>query len=258
MKRSTLVLAALALFWGGAGRTILIRACLCAFLALGVLTPPSRAGFMFTTPDGVSPGSQFIVVIDDNVGGNAQSAKITDYEQAIATHASGIIYQGGVIGLWKIIGATPTANDATDLFTSSLPVYDIKGNKLSSTGVAYINGQSPDLGPDGLGSHTDLAFTGLLSAGTTALGAALGQPKEPGQIFAAAILGQVHATLSSTGLDFESGAESDVEDYYGYSTFTAPAAAAAPEPSSITLAFVGLGSLNLLGYGWRRRNRAAA
>jgi hypothetical protein len=31
---------------------------------------------------------------------------------------------------------------------------------------------------------------------------------------------------------------------------------ATPEPTSLTL--LGLGSLSLLGYGWRRRNRAAA
>jgi hypothetical protein len=35
-----------------------------------------------------------------------------------------------------------------------------------------------------------------------------------------------------------------------------PSATGVPEPSTLTL--LGLGSLGLLGYGWRRRNRAAA
>jgi hypothetical protein len=38
--------------------------------------------------------------------------------------------------------------------------------------------------------------------------------------------------------------------------FSLSSATAAPEPSTLTL--LGLGSLSLLGYGWRRRNRAAA
>jgi hypothetical protein len=47
------------------------------------------------------------------------------------------------------------------------------------------------------------------------------------------------------------------EHLYGYALFTVgPAVSSVPEPSTLTL--LSIGSLGLLGYGWRRRKQAVA
>jgi hypothetical protein len=235
MKRAVLKMVVLALLLGGAGT--------------------ARAGFMFHTPSGVSPGEQFIVVFLDTVGGPATPGTIGDYNTEIAAAASGITYQGGTIGNWSIIGATASTNGARALFNSSLPVYDLDGGKLASSGVSYLtNGISPDIDQSGGVFSSQTVWTGLTSEGTPASPNTLGQP----DFGPASVVGESGNFLAGFGLNVAlQKPTGSISDYYGYATFTAPAAAAVPEPSSIMLAFVGGVGL-VVGREARRRRAAVA
>ena len=121
----------------------MVPSVLALFLSV-TLAGASRADFIFQTPSGISPGQSFNVVFVDSIGDTAISPNIADYNAAITSAASGIHYLGGTIGSRSIIGATPTADWAAALFTSNLPVYDVRSNLLASTGIVY---QSTGLSP---------------------------------------------------------------------------------------------------------------
>ena len=215
---AVLVAAAVALLLGGVGE--------------------SHAGFIFSTPAGIAPGQQFIVVFLDSTGGAAASTDITNYDNAVSNAASGITYSGGTIGSWSIIGATASSDAAANLFSSSLAVYDLDGNLLASSGSAYLSsGSAPSIDQNGNQSSANVpVFTGLGKGDTAADPMfALGGPNN------ASIVGLVGNIMSGDGLRDTEKPEVDTLDYYGYATFTAaPAVTAVPEPSGITLALVGL------------------
>jgi hypothetical protein len=201
---------------------------------------------MFQTPAGVGPGQQIIVVIVDSVGGTAQSTNISDYNAAITSAASGISYQGGSIGSWSIIGSTAATNAATALFASPLPVYDIVGHLLSSSGQTYLTGVTPSFTETGgqVIPNTNV-WTGLGNNATTS-------PFALGAVQTQAVFGFTGVTVNTFGINAQIDAIADRKLYYGYATFTAPTVASVPAPGSITLAFVGL-VVSLASRGARRR-----
>jgi autotransporter-associated beta strand protein len=141
---------------------------LAVFLSIA-LAGACRANFTFQTPAGINPGQSFNVVFYDSVGFGATSANIADYNAAITSAASNIQYSGGTIGSWSIIGATPTADESAGLFGSNLPVYDLRGNLLASTGSG--NGGYQSIGPSPSIDQTGALFpsypvwTGLIRLG---------------------------------------------------------------------------------------------
>jgi hypothetical protein len=211
---AVLGLAALAMLLGGAGM--------------------SRADFMFSTPAGISPGQQFIVVFIDTTGGTAVSTKIADYNGDVGAAASGITYSGGTIGSWFIIGATATDDPAQALFASPLPVYNLNGGKLAQTGVDYLNaGKSPEIAADGTDHFGTLAWTGLAVGGGPFTDHQLGQ--------STVSRGEAGTSFNGSGVDVQVRPPTSGNAFYGYATFTAaPATTVVPEPSGITLALVGV------------------
>jgi hypothetical protein len=209
-----------------------------ALLLVFALAGESRAGFMFQTPAGVSPGQSFNVVFFDSIGATAMSANIADYNAAVTSAASGIVYPGGTIGSWSIIGATPTVDGSAPLFTSNLPVYDLRGTLLASTGALYqATGPSPSIDQSGALFPAYPAWTGLI---------ALGIPAIPlynlggGGPFPSYGLSSYPPPADGWG-GLGGPSPSETEALYGFAVFTAsPSGTAVPEPGSLALAFVGL------------------
>jgi hypothetical protein len=207
-----------------------------ALLLSNALAGASRAGFIFQTPSGISPGQSFNVVFFDSIGDTATSANIADYNAAITSAASNILYPGGAIGSWSIIGATPTADGAAALFSSNLPVYDLHGTFLATTGVSYQStGPAPFIDQTGAEFPVYPAWTGLI---------ALGIPAIPlynlggGGAFPSYGLSSYPPPADGWGGQL-GHAPTDTLALYGYAVFTA-GNPAVPEPSSLALAFVGL------------------
>ena len=197
----------------------------------------SRAGLVFQTPSGISPGQSFNVVFLDSIGDTALSSNIADYKAAITSAASNIQYAGGTIGSWSIIGATPTDNGSSALFTSNLPVYDLQGTLLASTGIGYQStGPSPSIDQSGALLPDYPVWTGLISLGSPAI--ASYELGGDGPIPSYGLSGYPPPADGWGGLaGSPADSPSKTEALYGFAVFTSPAL---PEPSSLALACLGI------------------
>jgi hypothetical protein len=233
----------------------LIRAFLCALVALGALTPTSRAGLIIPTPAGLTTGDHFFVVFVDSTTHPATSTNIADYNTFIQTDASGITYPGGTIGSWQVIGATAAVNEASSLFTdTTTPVYDVSGTELSTSGSGLLSAPGGIvLDQTGVITPALHVSTGLQPNGNPALNEELGGPA--GTVVQAGTPG---ITLDLTGLSGFLVPRDSLEALYGFAEFTVgPSTSAVPEPSSITLAVVGIVMLGGVR-GVRRCRRSSA
>jgi hypothetical protein len=215
-----------------------IKPTVVALLLVIALAGESRAGFIFQTPSGVSPGQSFNVVFFDSIGATAISANITDYNAAVTSAASGIVYPGGTIGSWSIIGATPTVDGAAPLFGSNLPVYDLRGTLLASTGSSYqATGPSPSIDQSGALFPAYPAWTGLIDVGIPAITVFnLGG----GGAFPSYGLSSYPPPADGWGGQL-GHSPSDTLAVYGFAVFTAsPSGTTVAEPGGLALAFLGL------------------
>jgi hypothetical protein len=195
-----------------------------------------RASLIFQTPSGINPGQSFNVVFYDSIGSGATSANIADYNAAVTSAASNIQYSGGSIGSWAIIGCTATADESGGLFGSNLPVYDLSGNLLASTGGVYQSiGPSPSIDQTGALFPAYPVWTGLI---------ALGIPGNTQYTLGGGFFPSYGLTGYPPPADgwggllggsSENYSPSDIRGLYGYAVFTA-----VPEPASFALAFAGL------------------
>jgi len=223
---------------------------LLALVLMGGLAADARASVIVATPAGVGPGQSFIVTFVDTTIGHATDTNISDYNALITTAASGnITYPGGTIGSWQILGATATADPAASAFSSTLAIYDDKGDKLGTSGPQWLaSGGVPEYNQTGTASNGRPTWTGLLASGAAASGNTLGS--------ANVIQGQTDppptGDLSLGGLNtYGPTAGSGFGDYYGFAIFTA--AEPTPEPATLTLALVGLGAVGAVRLARRRR-----
>jgi hypothetical protein len=221
-----------------------------ALLLTVALAAEARASVIVTTPAGVGPGQSFIVTFVDTTIGHATDTSIADYNTLISTAATGnITYPGGTIGSWQILGATATADPAATVFSSSLPIYDDKGNKLGTSGSQWLaSGAVPEYNQTATASNGRPTWTGLLANGNAATGDTLGS--------ANVIMGQTDppppGDLSLGGLNtYGPQAATGFGDYYGWAIFTA--AEPTPEPATLTLSLLGLGAIGAVQLVRRRR-----
>jgi PEP-CTERM motif len=227
------------------------RATLHALFALVLivgLAAEARASLIVSTPAGIKPGGSFIVTFVDTTIGHATDGLIADYNSAIATAAANIVYPGGSIGSWQILGATATADPAATAFSSSLPVYDDVGHLLGTSGSEWLAaGSVPEYNQTGTASNGRPTWTGLLANGNAATGDTLGSTN--------VIMGQTDppppGELSLGGLNtYGPQAATGFGDYYGFAVFTA---APAPEPGTLTLALMGIVVAGGARFARRRR-----
>jgi hypothetical protein len=213
-----------------------------------VLSGIGRANTIITTPAGLQPGDHFFVVFVDSHVQLATSTNITDYNAAIQADASGILYPGGTISAWHIIGSTEATNAATPLLTDTTsPVFGTNNQEISVSGWSLLGAAiSLDQNGNSAVGHVLGAGSGLTSTGDTAAGFALGDSPF--------IFGHPRVTLNNGGLDANAPiSNSSGVGYYGFAKLTVGPTSAAPEPAS--LALLGIGAVGLLGYGWRQRRR---
>jgi hypothetical protein len=222
---------------------------LLALVLMGGLAAEARASVIVATPAGVGPGQSFIVTFVDTTIGHATDTSISDYNALITTAASGnITFPGGTIGSWQILGATATADPAASAFSSALPIYDDKGDKLGTSGSEWLaSGSVPEYSQAGTGANGRPTWTGLLASGAAASGDTLGASNvtygypEPGALGA----------LSGGGLNSGTTAGSGFGVYYGFATFTV--AEPVPEPGTFTLSLMGLVAVGAVQVARRRR-----
>jgi hypothetical protein len=222
-----------------------------AFLALLLtvgLAAEARASIIVATPAGVGPGQSFIVgFVDDSPIGHATATTISTYNALITTAAAGITYPGGTIGTWQVLGATATSDPAAGAFSSSLAIYDVKGDVLGTSGSEWLTaGTTPRYDQTGTAANGRPVWTGLLQNGQPAPGNQLGQtnvtqgttdPAPPGE-------------LSLGGLDGGATAATGFGVLYGFAIFTA--AEPVPEPATMTLSLLGLVSFGAVRLARRR------
>jgi hypothetical protein len=219
-----------------------LPACLALLLTAG-LAADARASLIVNTPAGVGPGQSFIVIFVDTTIGHATDTSIADYNALITTAASNITYSGGSISNWQILGATAAADPAATVFTSTLPIYDDKGDKLANTGVAWVaGGDTPLYSQTGSGAGGRPTWTGLSETGAPATGNTLGSVN--------VTYGYPDVYIEG-GLDSGTTAATGFGVYFGFATFTA--ASPTPEPATLTLSLIGLGAFGAVRFARRRR-----
>jgi hypothetical protein len=214
-----------------------------ALLLVVGLAAEARADLMVSTPSGIGGGQSFIVVFVDTTFGTAESTSIATYNGYIATAASGIKYSDGTISSWQILGATATADPAATVFNSKLPIYDLEGDKLGTSGSEWdSSGSTPDYNQAGSKVPNRNAWTGLQDNGSPApAGYRLGEANPT--------YGYSNTKVDTVGIDTDYSPNSGDQDYYGFAIFTR-----APEPSTFILALSGLISVGAGRLARRRRS----
>jgi MYXO-CTERM domain-containing protein len=217
---------------------------LLALVLMGGLAAEAHASLIVNTPAGVGPGQSFIVVFVDTTIGHATDGSIADYNALITTAASGnITYPGGTISSWQILGATAAADPAASVFSSTLPIYDDKGDKLATNGATWLaGGDTPLYSQTGSGAGGRPTWTGLGENGAPAAGNTLGSTN--------VTYGYPDVYIEG-GLDSGTTAATGYGVYFGFATFTA--AEPTPEPGTFTLSLMGLAAVGVFCLARRRR-----
>ncbi len=213
----------------------------------------ARADLILTAPAGLGPGQQFQIVFVTVGTTQAESTNIGTYNSFVTndadTQANGNVYYNGQLVTFSAIGSTSTVSATSNIGVNSAPVYSADGtliadNTTTSAGGLWsgtlLAGIDEDL--SGKLSSAGLVWTGSLGDGTPSNDAELGGPTTVTQ------LGFVgHATS-----DWATGAASAFDNEFPmYGISNVLTVATAPEPSSMLLSLMGLGSV----IGWRLARR---
>jgi hypothetical protein len=204
-------------------------------LTLGVAILGLTAGYagtIFTTPTGLTPGTQYQLLFVTSDPTFATSSTISDYntfvtnEAALDATLAGFDTANGVT--WTAIGSTTTVNANANAPSSGL-VYNLENTELASSGVYGGTLLSPVGFDENGNSSTNAVWTGSTTSGTAA-----GGINDLGQTFTE----YGFANLATAGwIADTNGIESDnnLTLYALSSVITVPQASSTPEPGTLGL-----------------------
>jgi hypothetical protein len=224
----------------------------------------AHADLILHAPAGLAAGQQFQIVFVTDGTTLAESSDISTYNAFVNSDANaqagGSVFYNGHVVTFSAIGSTATVSEASNIGANNAPVYMADGTLIANSttpgglwtvdlgGGISIGHLQAGINEDLLGhpSTAGLVWTGSLSDGTAAFNAELGSATT---VTALGFIGH-------TGADWDGGgAHAFDEGLPMYAISNVLTAAAIPEPSSMLLTLMGLGS----AFGWRlarRRNSA--
>jgi hypothetical protein len=232
---------------------------LLALVLMAGLAAEARASLIVNTPAGIGPGQSFIVTFIDDATptAHAESTSISTYDTAVTSAASNIVYSGGTIGSWEIIGATATTNQAAALWATTLPIYNDKGTLVGANGSAYLaSGYSPNYDQTGAGAAGRPTWTGLQGEYANGPGVPGGENGQPavGYTLGSSYVesGNSNQEYSLGGLDGNMDVLNSLSgNLYGWAIFTA--ASPTPEPGTFTLSLLAIVAAGAVCVVRRRR-----
>ena len=191
-----------------------------------------RAGTIFTTPTGLTPGTQYQLVFVTSDTTFATSTTIGDYNTFVNTEAAlnstlaAFDIANGVT--WSVIGSTTSVSASTNAPSTGL-VYNLENTEVASSGV-YGGTLLAAVGFDENGT----ASSNAVWTGSTTSGGMAGGINDLGQTFPE----YGFANLATGGwIAGTNGIESDngLSLYAISSVLTVPQASSTPEPGTLGL-----------------------
>jgi len=205
------------------------------------------AGTIYTTPAGLTPGTQYQLIFVTSDTTFATSTTIGDYNTFVNTEAAlnatlaAFDTMNGVT--WSVIGSTPSISASTNAVSTGL-VYNLENIEVASAGV-YGGTLLAAVGYDENGA----ASTNAVWTGSTTTGGIAGGINDLGQTFpnngyadvaTGAWINDGNAVFSNNGLSL----------YAISSVITVPTSSSTPEPG--TLALTACASLLLIAMRVRK------
>jgi hypothetical protein len=190
------------------------------------------AGTIFTTPTGLTPGTQYQLVFVTSDTTFATSSTISDYNTFVtneaALNATLAAFDSANGVTWTAIGSTTAVNANTNAPSSGL-VYNLENTELAASGVYGGTLLSPVGFDENGNSSSNAVWTGSNTSGTVA-----GGINDLGQTFPE----YGFANLATAGwIADTNGIESDndLSLYAISSVITVPQVSSTPEPGTLGL-----------------------
>jgi hypothetical protein len=191
-----------------------------------------RAGTIYTTPTGLTPGTQYQLIFVTSDTTLATSTTIGDYNTFVTTEAALnstlAAFDSANSVTWTVIGSTPSVSATTNAPSTGL-VYNLENTEVASSGV-YGGTLLAPVGFDENGT----ASANAVWTGSTTSGGMAGGINDLGQTFPE----YGFANLATAGwIADTNGIESDngLSLYAISSVLTVPQASTTPEPGTLGL-----------------------